>query len=154
MRTYQRLKMDREDLSEESLEAVQKHQDWADIEANVDPVCLWKIMEDKHRVHSTSEVAAIMKLEARNQLKNLQQGAFESTIAYKKRYNDALKAHHVHGNPPKEGAEQAMDFFDGLDNGRYAEFKVQYLNGLQIKTIMAPVDLNIIFNLANNWLNL
>jgi len=154
MRTYQKLKKDREDLSEESLEAVQKHQDWADIKANIDPVCLWKIVEDKHRVHSTSEVAAIMKLEARNQLKNLQQGAFESTIAYKKRYNDALKAYHVHGNPPKEGAEQAMDFFDGLDNGRYPEFKVQYLNGLQIKTIMAPADLNMIFNLANNWLNL
>jgi len=97
-------------------------------------------------------VAAIVKLEARNQLKNLKQGAFESIITYKKRYNGALKAYHDHGNPPKDGAEQAMDFFDGLDNGRYADFKVQYLNSLQIKTITAPRDLNTVFNLANNWL--
>jgi len=69
-------------------------------------------------------VAAIVKLEARNQLKNLKQGAFESIITYKKRCNDALKAYHDHGNPTKDGAEQAMDFFDGLDNGRYARFKV------------------------------
>jgi len=45
-----------------------------------------------------------------------------------------------------------MDFFDRLDNGRYANFKVQYLNGLQIKTITDPTDLNTVFNLANNWL--
>ncbi len=50
-------------LSEESLEAVQKHQDWADIKANVDPVRLWKVVEDKHSVHSTSKVAAKVKLE-------------------------------------------------------------------------------------------
>jgi len=97
-------------------------------------------------------VAAIVKLEARNQLKNLKQGAFESIITYKKRYNDALKAYHDHGNPTKDGAEQAMDFFDGLDNGRYADFKVQYLNGLQIKTITTPANLSTVFNLANNWL--
>jgi hypothetical protein len=109
-------------------------------------------VEDKHREHLMSKVAAIVKLEARNQLKNLKQGAFESIITYKKRYNGALKAYHDHGNPPKDGAEQAMDFFDRLDNGRYADFKVQYLNSLQIKTITAPRDLNTVFNLANNWL--
>jgi hypothetical protein len=96
MKTYQKLKLDREEkepqlyalihkyLSKESLEAVQKHQDWANIEANMDPVHLWKIVEDKHRVHSMSEVAAIVKLEARNQPKNLKQGAFKSIITYKK----------------------------------------------------------------------
>jgi len=164
MKTFRKQKLDREEkepqlyalilkyLSEESLEVVQKHQDWADIEANVNPVRLWNKVEDKHRVHSTSEVAAIVKLETRNQLKNLKQGAFESIITYKKRYNDALKAYHDHDNPTKDGAEQGMDFFDRLDNGRYADFKVQYLNGLQIKTITAPTDLNTVFNLANNWL--
>ncbi|MFN9983217.1 MAG: hypothetical protein ACK53Y_25035, partial [bacterium] len=84
-------------LSEESLEVVQKHQDWADIEANVDPIHLWKIVEDKHRVHSTSKVAAIIKLEARNQLKNLKQVAFNSIITNKKRNNHSKKAYHDHG---------------------------------------------------------
>jgi hypothetical protein len=70
-------------LSEESLEAVQKHPDWAVIEANVDPVRLWNIVEDKHRVHSTSKVGAIVKLEARNQLKNLKQHLKASLLTRK-----------------------------------------------------------------------
>jgi hypothetical protein len=55
-------------LSEESLEAVRKANDWDKVEEEVDPERLWEIIFDKHRGHSTSEVAAIVKLEARNQL--------------------------------------------------------------------------------------
>jgi hypothetical protein len=73
-------------------------------------------------------------------------------ISYKQRYSNAIKAYHDQGNPTKDDADQAMDFFHGLGNGRYADFKVQYLNGLQVKSIKAPKDLNEIFTLANIWL--
>jgi hypothetical protein len=141
MKTYQKLKWELDQkkpklyatilkyLSDESLEAIQKTKDWTDIKEKVDPERLWLAIEEKHRVHSTSKVAAIVKLEARNQLQNMRQGAFESIISYKQRYNNALKAYHDQGNPTKDGADQAMDFFHGLDNGRYADFKIQYLNG-------------------------
>jgi hypothetical protein len=45
-----------------------------------------------------------------------------------------------------------MDVFHGLDNGSYSDFKVQYLNSLQVKSITAPSELNTIFNLAKYWL--
>jgi hypothetical protein len=45
-----------------------------------------------------------------------------------------------------------MDFSHGLNNDRYAEIKVQYLNRLQIKNITAPMELTTIFNLAYNCL--
>jgi hypothetical protein len=70
-------------LSDESLEAVQRTNNWSEIEAEVDPECLWKAVEDKHRIQSTSKVAAIVKLEVRNQSKTLKQGSFESIISYK-----------------------------------------------------------------------
>ncbi len=105
-----------------------------------------------HRVHSKCEVAAIVKLEARNQLQTLRQGAFESVISYKQQYGKEIKAYHDQGNPTKDDTDQAMDFFHSLDNGRYAKFKVQYLNGLQVKSINVPKNLNKIFTLANNWL--
>jgi hypothetical protein len=95
----------------------------------------------------TSKVAAIVKFEARNQLQS-----FGSVISYKQWYSYAIKAYHDQWNPTKDDADQAMDFFHGLDNGRYADFKVQYLNGLKVKSIKAPKDLNEIFTLANNWL--
>ena len=68
-----------------------------------------------------------MKLEVRMQLQNMQQGAYESIISYKQHYTNALKAYHEQGNPTKDNVDQAMDFFHGLDNGRYTDFKVNYL---------------------------
>jgi hypothetical protein len=164
MKTYRKLRNDQWEkkpklyatilkyLSEESLEAIKRAKEWSDVKEDVDPKRLWSIIVDKHRVHSTSKVAAVVKLEARNQLQSLKQGGFESIISYKQRYTNALKAYHDQGNPTKDDSDQAMDFFHGLDNGRYAEFKVQYLNGLQVSSIAAPRDLNTIFTLANNWL--
>jgi hypothetical protein len=101
-------------LSEESLEAVSKANDWDKVEEDVNPEGLWEIIVDKHLVHSTSEVAAIVKLEARNQLQNLRQRCFESVITYKQRYSNATKAYHDQGSPTKDDAGQAMDFFHGL----------------------------------------
>jgi hypothetical protein len=65
-------------LSEESLEAVRKANDWDEVEEDVDPERLWEFIIDKHRVHSTSEVVAIVKLEARNQQQNLRQGGLKA----------------------------------------------------------------------------
>jgi hypothetical protein len=79
-------------LSDESLEAVQKEAGWMAVEANADPETLWQLVELKHKVRSSSEVEAIMKLAARNQLASTRQGAFESIISFKQRYNNALKA--------------------------------------------------------------
>jgi hypothetical protein len=101
-------------LSKESLEAVRKANNWDKVEEEVNPARLWEIIVDKHRVHSTSEVAAIVKQEARNQLQNVRQGGFESVISYKQQYSNAIKAYHDQGNPTKDDADQAMDFFHGL----------------------------------------
>jgi hypothetical protein len=72
MKTYRKLNWEQEQkkpklyatilkyLSDESLEAIQKVQDWTDIEESVDPKRLWKAIEEKHHVHSTSEVAVIV----------------------------------------------------------------------------------------------
>lgn len=65
-----------------------------------------------------------------------------------------LKAYHDQGSPPKSSVDQAMDFFHGLDNGRQPNFKVNYLNSLQVKFIDPPESLNEMFTLANNWLKL
>ena len=48
----------------------------------------------------------------------------------------------------------AMDFFRGLDNGRYASFKTEIINGLTSKAVQQPKDLNAMFLLANQWLKL
>ncbi len=72
-----------------------------------------------------------------------------SIISYKQHYTNALKAYHDQGNPAKSDVDH---FFHGLDNGRYTDFKVNYLNSLQVKAINPPKGLNEVFTLANNWL--
>lgn len=139
-------------LSNKSLEAVQKEAGWTAIETDADPETLWQLVELKHKVHSSSEVEAVMKLVARTQLVSTRQGAFESIISFTQLYNNALKAYNDQKNPTMKPKDIAMEFFSKLDNGRYAEFKTTFINGLQMKSIKPPKDLNEIFILANTYL--
>jgi hypothetical protein len=120
--------------------------EWTEIEENADPEGLWQLIELKHKVHSASEVEAVVKLAGRTQLAMTRQGAFESIVAFKQRYTNALKAYKDQKNPELSKVDEAMDFFSKLDNTRYAEFKMTY------KACNPPADLNEIFTLANTYL--
>jgi hypothetical protein len=122
-------------LSNKSLEAVQKEAGWTAVEVDADPEALWQMVKMKHKVHSSSKVEAVMKLAARTQLAATSQGAFESIISFKKRYNNSLKAYNDQKNPVMKPEDIAIDFFSKLDNGRHAEFKTTFINGLQIKSV-------------------
>jgi hypothetical protein len=101
-------------LSDESLDAVQKEVEWTQIEENADPEGLWQLIELKHKVHSASEVEAIVKLAPRNQLAMTRQGAFESIVAFKQRYTNALKTYKDQKNPELSKEDEAMDFFQQI----------------------------------------
>ena len=45
-----------------------------------------------------------------------------------------------------------MDFFYGLDNGRYATFKATIINGITAGSIDQPENLNEMYLLAAQWL--
>ena len=96
-----------------------------------------------------SKVEAVVKLEARTQLAACRQGAYESIVAFRQRYNNALKLYHDQKNPRMSDEDIAMDFFSKLDNGRYAEFKTTYLNYLQMKGCNPPKDHNEMYTLAS-----
>jgi len=51
-----------------------------------------------------------------------------------------------------EDGDVAMDFFNRLDNGRYASFKAEIINGLTAGSIKQPADFNEMYLLANQWL--
>jgi hypothetical protein len=68
-------------LSNESLKVVQRSEKLSEIKAGIDPERLWKAVEDKHRVHSTSQVAGIIKLEARNHLQKLNKAVSKASFS-------------------------------------------------------------------------
>lgn len=44
-----------------------------------------------------------------------------------------------------------MDFIQGLDNAWHTDFKVNYLNGLHVKSMVPLSNLNEIFLLTPSW---
>jgi hypothetical protein len=97
-------------LSDESLDAVQKEAGWSSVDVDADPETLWQLVEAKHKVHSASKVEAVVKLAARTQLASCQQGAYESIVNFKQRYNNALKSYHDQKNPMMSDEDIAMDY--------------------------------------------
>ncbi len=74
-------------LSEESLDAIKKELTWTKIEDEADAEGLWKLVEQKHKVHSASKVQEITKLTARANYQMICQGGYETIIACKERFN-------------------------------------------------------------------
>ncbi len=139
-------------LSEESLDEVKRQDKFDEYDEATDPEGLWKLVEETHKVNSVSKVEAVTKMSARNAYQVIRQGHYESIISYKEQFSNALKAYNDQKNPAMEDEDIAMDFFRGLDNGRYASFKAEIINGLTAGAFQQPKDLNSMYLKANQWL--
>jgi len=102
---------------------------------------LWQIIEETHKVNTVSKVQSVTKKAARAMYQKMRQGVFASIITYKERFNAALKGYEEQKNSKMEEKDIAMDFFEGLDNARYASFKTEIMNGLTSKAIEQPQNL-------------
>jgi len=89
-------------LSEESLDEINRKEDFDDIDQKTDAVRLWALVEETHRVNSISKVEAITKMAARTAYQSIRQGSYESIITYKERFNSALKSYKDSGNPQNQ----------------------------------------------------
>ena len=114
-------------LSEESLEEIKRSDIFEAIDKETDPLRLWLLVEETHKVNSISKVEAVTKMAARTTYQGMHQGAYESIIMYKEQFTVALKAYEDQGNPEMEDGDVVMDFFRGLDNARYSHFKTEIM---------------------------
>jgi hypothetical protein len=78
----------------------------------------------------------------------MRQRPYESIIVYKERFNNAMKDYINQKNPKMGDDYIAMHFICKLDNRRLEGFKTEILNGLTMKSIMQPVNLNEMYLLA------
>jgi hypothetical protein len=137
-------------LSKESLDEIQGDTGWNQIEVERDPLKLWKVIKSTHQILTTSKVTSVIKKTAREEYAACKQGVFEHIVDYKWRFDARLDALTVSGNTRPTDEDVAMDFMYGLDNGRYAEFKVEIINDLQKGTLTNQIDdLNKMYILAS-----
>ena len=76
-------------LSIESLDEIKRQPTFDKVDEAADPKGLWKLVEETHKVNSVSKVAAVVKLAAHNEYKNIRQGEYESIVTYKERLGSA-----------------------------------------------------------------
>jgi hypothetical protein len=141
-------------LSQESIAEVKRHQDFEIIKENRDVQRLWEVIEEIHKVFTISCIATMIKKTARKEYQLMHQGPYESIITYKERFNIALKAYQDQENANLDESDIAMDFFDGLDNAQYADFKKSILDGMTAGSVTQPATLNEMYLLANQWLKM
>jgi hypothetical protein len=139
-------------LSQESKEEVKRSTDYELIKNKRDAQGMWQTVEDTHKVFTISQIAAVIKKSAGKEYQLMHQGPYESIITYKERFDIALKAYQEQENTEMLQPDITMDVFDGLDNGRYADFKKSILNGMMAGSVTQPATLNEMYLLANQWL--
>jgi hypothetical protein len=94
----------------------------------------------------------MVKKAARDTYNTLAQGVYETIIAYKQRFDAAYEAHRDLENQELDEADVAMDFLHGLDDSRYADFKVSIINDIDRGAIVAPETVNQMYLLASRHL--
>ena len=139
-------------LSQESLDAVKSEKGYAEARDKHDPFRLWSLIKATHRIDvSKSENQEVIKTRVRNGYQQVRQGAFESIIGYKERFDEALHLYNDYGNPNMDEKDVAMDFFTRLDEARYNDFKIRMLNDINMGLRKPPDNLNAMFQLAKNY---
>ena len=79
-----------EALSVESRDKVQQNAGWAQISAEMDPLELWKIIEDTHLIGGDTPIGPIAGYRATEAFRSLRQGQQESIVSFKRRFDESL----------------------------------------------------------------
>jgi hypothetical protein len=135
-------------MSLESKDKVAQDEEYKDWHQDKDPEKLWQVIIRTHKVDTVSNVDTVKDLAARKAYHNIKQGSFETLAQYSVRFRDTYKAYKATATEecPVDVAEQdqAFDFFHGLDQGRYAQFKTSMWNGWATKAFDPPEMLNLL----------
>ena len=139
-------------LSPESMDELKRHENYEEFNRLKDPLMLWLAIVMIHQVASVSKVASVVKKAARDNYASMRQGQYETIITYKERFDAAVEAYNDMENPEMSDRDIAMDFLNGLDDNRYAEFKVEIINDIAKGAMKQPKTLNDVYLLASRRL--
>ncbi len=102
---------------------------------------------------SSSNVDEVKSMAARKAYQNIKQGTFETLAIYSERFRETYRAYEdtsTNGESVDEEV-QVMDFFYGLDDGKYGLFKTNMIHGWTTGAFKPPATINEIYRVAGNW---
>jgi hypothetical protein len=139
-------------LSADSEDALKQDDEYAVYTADNDPLALWKAVIKHHQSGTTHQCEAVQKSEIRNQYYRMQQGAHESLISFKERFEDKRIALEMSSGAEVEEANAAMDFLSALDSHRFAEFKADLQNGMTMGDKEPPKTVTEVYRMVQQYI--
>jgi hypothetical protein len=137
-------------MSRESMEAVLGHADYDEDTHRNEPLQLYLSIKATHTVGGGAADATTRRARTRQAYKSAMQGPYEDQVEYKHRFTYLLEAAKAAGNVEIPAADVAMDYLHGLDNGRFAKFKVDLDNDIS-KGVAPPQTLSAMFQRAASY---
>ena len=137
-------------LSYESEEAIKLDPNWAAIERSKDPLALYKRLLEVHRT-ANSGFTVEDKRKSREEYSRMRQQSSETITQFKERFLQSLDAMKACGQDRPSDEDQAADFVNKLDNGRYAKFKTDLINNNTLGVGVFPQTLIEAFTLASRY---
>ncbi len=116
---------------------------------------MWQAIIKTHKIDCVSNVTAVKELAVKKSYQIIKQGSFESLAQYSERFRDTYRGYKATGTATRPvdipEAEQALDFFHGLDPARYGTFKTSMLNGWVTQAFNPPATMKEIYRIAGTW---
>jgi hypothetical protein len=142
-------------MSVESKDGVAQEADYEQWHVEKDPEKLWQAIIRMHKVDCVSNVTAVKELAARKAYQNIKQGSFESLAQFSERFRDTYRGYKATGTVTRPvdipEAEQALDFFHGLDPARYGTFKTSMSNGWATQAFNPLATVSEIYRITGTW---
>ncbi len=116
-------------MSTESKDEVAQDPDYETWSEAMDPEKLCQAIMKTHKVDCVTSLDAMKELGARKAYQSIRQGSFETLAQYSERFRETYRAYNATEKDPVDNPigvsepDQAIDFFQGLDDMAYAEFK-------------------------------
>jgi len=116
-------------MSPESKDEVAQDPDYDIWSKATDPEKLWQAIVKTHKIDCVTSIEAVKELVARKAYQSIKQGLFETLGQYSEPFRETYHAYKATEKYPVDAPinvkepDQAMDFFHGLDDIKYTEFK-------------------------------
>jgi hypothetical protein len=116
-------------MSPESKDEVAQDPDYDIWSKATDPEKLWQAIVKTHKIDCVTSIEAVKELVARKAYQSIKQGLFETLGQYSEWFRETYHAYKATKKDPVDAPidvkepDQVMDFFHGLDDIKYAEFK-------------------------------
>ena len=117
-------------LSKESVDEIERHEDYDTFNKDKDPLKLWLAIKETHLTLTISKIDTVIRKAAKDDYASCKQGEYEDIVDFKRRFDAKLEAYNAHLGTKLEDKDVVIDFLYALDQGQYAEFQVTYLNNV------------------------